>query len=263
MRLAAFAILAMGIAGCGSSPPPPAAPPPEPPHEEAPPAAAPVVSEELGSIDNDAVDQTFQQVSGDIATCLNEGRTRVSAIGGDVTVFMRIDATGHVKYGWFTQSALGDRMTEKCLLDVMNRTTWPKPIGGEAEVKHGFGWDSGSRAPVPWESEKVTFALDASQATRRAIDQCKKGTSATIDVTGYVSAGPPGPANDPPPKKGAKKPKKKKAKGKVKAEGHFRAIGASSESHEAADKIDCVLDALRPLPLPSPGSSTAKVTFTL
>ncbi|MGH7327006.1 MAG: AgmX/PglI C-terminal domain-containing protein [Polyangiaceae bacterium] len=255
------------LAGACSSPPPPKPPPPpDPPKEEAPPPAEPVVQEELGSIDNDAIDGAFGGIENDIESCLVAGRARVSTLGGDVTVFMRIDTQGHVRWSYLQASTLGDRDTEKCLLDLMSRSQWPAPVGGEAEVTHSFGGDSASRrSPVSWESEKVTFAIDASQPTRRAINQCKHGANGTIDLTGYVVAGaPPAPGTDSK-KPGVKKHRKKpaKAKAKAKPEGHFRAIGAASASKDAAGKIDCVIDSVKSLPLPSPGSSTAKVSFSL
>lgn len=264
MRVGPWLSLLVFVAACSSPPPPKPPPPPDPPKEEAPPPAAPVVQEELGSIDNNAVDGAFGGIEGDIESCLVAGRARVSSLGGDVTVFMRIDGQGHVRWDYLRASTLGDRDTEKCLLDLLSRSQWPVPVGGEAEVTHSFGGDSGSRrTPVAWESEKVTFAIDASQPTRRAIDQCKRGASGTIDVTGYVVAGPPPPPTPEPSKPAVKKKRKKPAKTKAKPEGHFRAIGAASTSKDAAEKIDCVLDAVRGLALPSPGSSTAKVSFSL
>ncbi len=262
---AAFALGLVTLTCACSSPPPPKPPPaPDPPKEEAPPPAAPVVQEELGSIDNDAIDGAFGGIENDIEACLVAGRAHVSSLGGDVTVFMRIDTQGHVRWDYLQASTLGDRDTEKCLLDLLSRSQWPAPVGGEAEVTHSFGGDSASRrAPVTWEPEKVTFAIDASQPTRRAIDQCKRGANGTIDLTGYVVAGPPAPPGSETKKPASKKHRKKPTKSSTKPEGHFRTLGAASASKEASDKIDCVIDAVRSLALPSPGSSTAKVSFSL
>ena len=45
--------------------------------------------------------------------------------------------------------------------------------------------------------------------------------------------------------------------------GKFRALGATSPNKDGADKIDCIVDALKPLRLPTPGSYAAKVSFPL
>jgi hypothetical protein len=222
----------------------------------------PVVQQELGSIDDGAINEAFDKISGQLETCHAAGRARIGVLAGDVTVFMRIDAQGQARYDYFQSSTLGDRETEKCILDLLSQTTWPAPVGGEAEVTHSFGWEPGSeRAPISWETEKITDAIDASAVTKHALESCKRGANA-MQITGYVSAGAPTPAT-PPTKKGAKKSRKKTGKSKPVKLGHFRELGAASSNKDVAEKIDCVISALKDLPLPSPGSATAKVSFTL
>jgi len=139
------------------------------------------------------------------------------------------------------------------------------PIGGEAEVTHSFGWESGSeRAPASWDTEKITDAIDASPTTKRALDQCKRGANA-MQITAYVSAGAPSPSvtATTTKKKGKAKSRRKTGKSKSVKLGHFREIGAASSNKDVAEKIDCVISALKDLPLPSPGSYMAKVSFTL
>ena len=114
---------------------------------------------------------------------------------------------------------------------------------------------------MSWDSEKVIFALDASQPTRKAIDKCKRGSATTIALTGYVVPGAPPP---PPAEPGKKKAKRKKpSKGKHEPVGHFKTLGGASSAQDGADKVDCAIAIVRELPLPSPGSATAKVSFSL
>ena len=220
------------------------------------------MAQELGSIDDAAVTDTFTKIGSDLETCHSAGRTRVGVLAGDISVFLRIDAHGAAKWAYLESSTLGDRDTEKCILDLVMRTTWPQPTGGEAEIRHSLGWDGGQeRKPVAWDSEKVIFALDASPPTRKAIDKCKRGSGSTLALTGYVVPGAPPP---PPAEPGKKKPKKKKApKGKHEPVGHFKALGGASSGQDGADRVDCAITIVRELPLPSPGSATAKVSFTL
>lgn len=221
----------------------------EPPKEAAPPPrAAPVIEQEFGSIDPDEVEKTFKRQGGALESCHTEGRGRVPYMAGDMKIFLRIDKTGHVRYGYFEESSLGDRGTEQCILTMLGKVDFPVPIGGEAEVRHAFGWEGGQeRAPGLFDPEKVQKALAAQAAIKSRAEQCRKGMRGQIMLTGYVEAGPPG---------------KTKGKGKGKL-GHFSALGASATTPEAAEKIDCLVTTLLELPLPTPGSYAAKVTFRL
>ena len=258
--IVAYAVLA---SACGSPPPPkePDAPTPETTTRR-PSGPTPQVSQELGSIDQGKVEQTFHSLlNGKLETCHKQGRDRIEFLTGDVKVFLRIDASGHVRYGYFEETTLGDRETEKCILGVLKEAAWPKPDGGEAEVRSGFGWGSGGeREPTTWKSDQVQQALlDA----RASIDKCKAGVTGNFSVTAYVevneedtSAPAPSPAAKP-------KPKPKGKKGGKELGGHFKAIGVSAKSKEGGEKIDCIIDALKGLELPNPGSYAAKVSFTL
>ena len=260
---------------CGSSPPPKAE---EPVKEDSRPHGSgpmPTMSQELGSIDQRKVEQTFANlVQGPLEKCHTQARDRIEFLTGDVKVFLRIDASGRVRYGFFEETSMGDRETEKCILGVFSSTSWPKPEGGEAEVRSGFGWGSGGeREPTNWSSDKVTLAIVEAKEIKRDVDKCKKGVSGDFRITAYVEADEghaestsseaheraakkPPPPKKPPPAKHAKNGSKEMG-------GRFKAIGVAPPNKEGAEKIDCIVDALKPLPLPSPGSYAAKVTFTL
>ena len=261
--------LVLGSTACGGSTPPaktpdeapqPTAVVSRPPHT----AGAPSVSQELGSIDEHAVQQTFDRLQTKLEVCHKQGRDRVEYLAGDVKVFLRVGADGRVKYAYFEDSTVGDRETEKCLLDLFTATDWPKPQGGEAEVRNGFGWSGGSeRAPASWPAEKMTNALGPDG--RHAIDQCKTGTHGEFRVTAYVEPSDvdePTPEPAKPAKPGKGKPASKPAAAKEPG-GKLKAIGIAVPNKEAAPKAECILDALRGVALPSPGSYAAKVTFTL
>jgi hypothetical protein len=261
------------LAACGGSAPPPKTEEParEPSRERT--GGGPAVEQELGSIDQGAVEKKFQDLRAKLEACHTKGRGRVDYLAGDVKAFLRIGKDGRVRYGWLEESTLGDRDTEKCILDVFGAADWPKPQGGEAEVRNGFGWPGGDeRPPVSWGPEKVIGALDEARDVKKAVHKCKAGVSGDFRVTAYVE---PGDADDTHdhgakpasagPKKGGKKHDKaeaKRGKGENRG-GKFKAIGVAPPGKDAADKADCIVDALRDLSLPSPGSYAAKVTFAL
>ena len=272
VRSLVCASLLLSLVACGGSPPPKVE---EPVKEDArPQASGPKLqmSQELGSIDQRKVEQTFASlVSGTLENCHKQGRDRVEYLTGDVKVFLRIDGNGRVKYGFFEDSTLGDRETEKCIMGIFNGTSWPKPDGGEAEVRSGFGWGpGGEREPTTWSSDKVTGALVDAKDVKKDVDKCKRGITGDFRVTAYVEAddgegaGSGGGGGKHHKAKPAAKPKPKPGKGAAKeAGGRFKAIGIAPPNKEGAEKIDCLVDALKPLELPSPGSYAAKVTFSL
>lgn len=248
-------VLAVSLVACGGATPPPKT---EEPQETVarPSGPAPVIQQELGSIDERAVMQTFNKLQNQLAQCQAKGRDRVEYLSGDVKVFLRIDGNGKVRYGYFEESSLGDRETEKCMLGAFQAAQWPKPIGGEAEVRNGFGFDpGGERAPTSWGPEKVMNALDDAKDVKKELDKCK---ASGVRITGYVvhDEGQGGDEHHGKKKNGAKKDDKKHG-------GRFTAVGVSAPNKEAAEKLDCVVDALKDLRLPSPGSYAAKVSLTL
>lgn len=278
---ALFAGASLAAVACGGSTPPPKTE--EPAYEEPvrkAPSGGPMIEQELGSIDQRAVERKFEALQSKLEVCHTRGRDRVEYLAGDVKVFLRVGKDGKVRYSWFEESTLGDRETEKCILDLFSATEWPKPQGGEAEVRNGFGWPGGSeRAPTSWGPEKVIGALDDDKDAKKAVERCKSGVTGDFNVTAYVEPGEVegeqgagqgnGNGNGKGPGKGGKNPGKGGKNGanatKSGAEhgGRFKAIGVAPPGKEAADKVDCIVDALKSVPLPSPGSYAAKVTFAL
>jgi hypothetical protein len=232
----------------------------------------PSVSQELGSIDQKAVEASFTKLlNGPLEKCHKDGHSRIDYLSGDMKVFLRIDQDGKVKYGYFEESKVGDRDTERCVLDALKATDWPKPDGGEAEVRNTFHWEPGAeRAPTQWEAEKVLSALDDAKDVKGQVIKCKANVQGDILLTGYVEHDESAPAAPPKGKPAAKpagkgKPGHKKGgkKGGKQQGGKFKALGAAATSKEAAEKADCVVEALKGLSLPSPGSYAAKVSFVL
>ncbi len=234
------------LGACGGSPPPkaeepaPVAPPPRP-------IAAPMkASQELGSIDEGATNKTFQSLQDKLLECQKDGLTRVEFLAGDAKFFVRIAQDGTVRWAYLEDSTLGDRDTEKCMLQVVSSAHWPQPDGGEAEVQKSISFDSGdARPPVSWASDKVAGVMqqDGSDALK-----CKGKSHGMFKVTAYVSPGEGG---------GGGHHKHGGAHGKVVA------VGVAPPDKDGETKADCIVDAVKDWKMPSPGGYAAKVTFTL
>jgi hypothetical protein len=227
----ALVLAAAATAGCGSAPPPPQAPPPvhEEPHQARPKLR---VSGELGSVDPGAVKDAFGKLDDKFMNCQKQGLDRVEVLAGSVKFFLRIGEDGTAKWTYFEESDLGDRDTEKCLLDAVMAAQWPKPDGGDAEARYTMEFPAQGRPATDWSSDKVAAALGKHGD---AVDACKEGSSAKFAATMYVGHG-----------------------------GKVLAAGVQTSSRDGADKCDCIADALKKLKgLPSPGSWPAKVSFGL
>jgi hypothetical protein len=106
------------------------------------------------------------------------------------------------------------------------------------------------------------MALVAAKDVKREVQRCKKGVSGDFRITAYVET-EEGEGEAHPGKPGKGTPGKHGKKGNKELGGRFKAIGVAAPNKEGAEKVDCIVDALRPLELPSPGSYAAKVSFTL
>jgi hypothetical protein len=203
---------------------------PEPPRRHEGPKLA--VQQELGSIDPGDVQRAWSGLQAAFLGCKKRGTARVEYLAGDVKFFLRLGPNGRVKWSYLEDSTLGDRETEKCLLDVLAGAQWPKPEGGDAEVRNSLGFDPDGRAPNAWSSDKLASLLGKND---RDLVRCKKGLKEPMHVTLYIE-----PHNK---------------------EGRVQAVGVSLPAKGAEDAIDCVVNEVKGWKVPSPGSWAAKVEF--
>lgn len=213
---------------------------PEPP----PPAAATAGAEQpakrggmqvegiLGTIPQRKIEGTLQAKMKAFQRCFFDGSADVEMIGGHIKFYFRVGLDGRVEYVHPRGSSIGHRPTELCLLARARETKFPEPKGGgPAEFVWGFEIEpsDGVRAAVTWPSERVQAAVSEHQAQ---LAECTNGGH--FKVTLYVSPG-----------------------------GRVLAAGAAADSQPAAERIDCIVDAVKAWQLPDPGSYPAKVTFEL
>ena len=193
----------------------------------------PSVQSELGEVDLKDAERAFASADGAIAGCHKKGLAKIEYLAGDIGFLVRIGADGKARYAVVESSSLGDRATERCMVDALTQTRWPVPKGGEAEARKLLSFTPGdAREPAAWPAEKVAGTV---KDKADAVNACKKGSSAQYHVTAYVQ--PSG------------------------RDGKFESIGVAASSPDAFAAADCVVDALKSSKLPSPGSYAAKVTF--
>jgi TonB family protein len=183
----------------------------------------------LGTIRPDQVNNTLEPRTEQFFGCLEPRMSEVRFLGGEVRLSFRIHVDGTVAWVYPSQSTLGDRQAERCVLEVASRARFPQPRGGEAEFSWGFAFDPPEdvRAPLAWDATRIGPAL-LSGAPELA-QRC--GVSGAR-VTAYVAPG-----------------------------GRVIAAGASAPDADSLSAIDCVIEAVQSLAMPDPGSYAAKVTF--
>ncbi len=229
------ALLGVALASCGSEPPPePVRPGADSSGAEAGPAPARMqVSGLMGTIPERKIQATLEPRLPRFQHCFAQGAQQVELISGRMQFYFRVALDGRVEWVYPKVSTVGDRATEQCLLEVARAARFPAPKGGgAAELSWGFELDASdeARPPVPWEPSQVQPVLEAQRAT---LDHCGLEPGALL-VTAYVAPG-----------------------------GQVLAAGASASSRQAAERIDCALDAVRRWQLPDPGSYMAKVSFSV
>jgi hypothetical protein len=194
----------------------------------------PSVESEVGALDETRVKQTFEHLSGRLSGCYATGQQRIAYLAGDVRFVVRVAKDGSARLAYTKDSTLGDRETEVCMLGVLRAASWPRPQGGEGIAENSFTFEPGSeeRPPVAWSPEQLGPAYRNARST---LSQCrKKAGTRSIKATMYVET-----------------------------DGKAASVGVASADEKGEAAVGCVVDALKGLKFPSPGSYASKVSVTI
>lgn len=186
------------------------------------------VEGEIGGMNEEAVDAAFASLEKPILSCVADGATRIEVLGGAFKVALRVDRAGATRWAYLRESTLGDRETERCVLDLVKRTSWPPPLGGEGLAERSFAVDAGVE-PIAWDNHRVSSAL---KHLRGPVARCNATGKGAFIATAYV-----------------------------KPDGRVGAAGVAPPNELGEEAADCVADAVRHLRFASPGKRSAKVTF--
>lgn len=227
-------LASIAVTACGGSAPPPAAPKSQATPKEGPakPKAKFAMSGQLGSLDEGKVNQAFESLVPRFNDCLTQGSSRVEFIGGHVMFAIRIGLDGAAKWAYLSESTLGDRETERCMLNVAKSARWPIPEEGEGQAKRALDFDPSPdvRNAVPWGADRASKALGAA---RGKLGQCANRAPGKYHATVYVQTnGTPMAAGVAPP-----------------------------DERGEPTAVDCMVDVIKSMRFPSPGSWPAKVMF--
>ena len=227
-------LAALALVSCGGSELPPSAPSQGGPAQAESPKKKPQlsVSGQLGSLDRGKVDETFTKLMPKFGNCLSLGSSRVEFIGGHVKFFVRIGLDGSAKWAYLSESTIGDRDTERCMLDVAKSARWPPPVEGEGQAQKAFDFDPSPevRDAVPWGADRVVKSLTSARAK---LGHCAERAPGRYKATVYVQT-----------------------------DGSTLAAGVAPPDERGENAaVDCIVDVLKTMKFPSPGSWPAKVMF--
>ena len=187
----------------------------------------------MGTISADMVERGIEPRMGRFLRCFQERYSSLEVLGGRFEMAFRIHTDGTVRWVYPSDSTIGDRETERCLLHVAAGIHFHRPRGGEAEFSYPLSLDTAEdvRPPLNWDEARVMDAL--SEGGPALLASCRPaGSRAHYSVTAYIMPG-----------------------------GRVQAAGAATDDAEAADSLDCVAQAVQGWSMADPGSYPAKVHF--
>lgn len=183
----------------------------------------------MGTIDADEVRMTLEPKLTRFMRCFSRRYNDIEILGGHIHMSFRVDVEGNVLWVYPNESTIGDRETERCLVETAAAIRFPRPRGGEAEFGYPLDLDPPEdvRPPVAWGESSIADVLEAN---RDSVTRCGSGYTVTM----YVGPG-----------------------------GEVMAAGASADDLDDAANLDCVTDAVSEWEMPDPGSYPAKVSFSI
>ena len=200
-------------------------------HKPKPRGGGPSVHSEVGALDQDAVQALVKTSLPAVGRCVDARRKQLPYLGGSIDAVIRSDSQGKVRWAHLSDSTLGDRDAEQCILDALTANTWPRPEGGDdGETRQHI--DLGQtdvRQPAAW---GVTELESAGEKLESALGDCLRASGTSmLTVTFYL---------DP--------------------SGSARSVGVASGDEKGISAVDCAVRAVKARTYPTPGSYPAKVS---
>lgn len=142
------------------------------------------ITSEIGGLNEEAMNRAFQSLDSPIQACFDEATGRNPAIGGRFTMKLRIGPDGRARWAYLSETALGDRTLERCILDMAREKRWPKPVGGDGLAERAYEIDP--RSPAK-ELEEKWVKPAVAKARTHAYKCRKKGLRGRVTVTAWLA----------------------------------------------------------------------------
>jgi hypothetical protein len=188
---------------------------------------------QMGALDPNRVRRVMSHGEASMTACYTRRLDALPCLAGHIGLRIRVGEDGAVRWAIPTASTLGDRATERCIVEAASALRFEPPCGGEAEVTYALDLDGGAdrRPATDVPAQRIETAL---RTRRTALATCRHGDRTPLRVTLYVAP-----------------------------DGTIAAAGAPLATHESAALTDCVLREVQALRVPTPGSWYARTTVTI
>jgi hypothetical protein len=186
-----------------------------------------------GTMSSYDVRDAMERRNDEFAACHEPRASVVPVLSGSIEFGIQVFPDGRVGRVIVRASDLGDRVLERCFVEVITSKPFPRPNGGEANVTYTMLLEpAGSSDAEAWEPSRLERLLAKREPTLR--ETCGIEGAASVTVTAYVNGN-----------------------GRVIAAGVAGADGMTNE------QFDCIADDLRSWPMPKARKRWAKVSFAL
>jgi hypothetical protein len=209
----------------------------EEPLTRPPPSESLSVSGLRGTLSQQEIEGALRPRLPKFLRCAQQRLGDVEVLAGSITLAFHVATNGAVPGVSPIASSLGDRETERCMLEVAQSTRFPPPHGGEAD----FTWplelpgDPDVRAPVALSTDAARSAIGAKSRDVTAGESLHASCGGgQMVVTAYVDTS-----------------------------GAALAVGVSTPDLATPTELDCIANGVRAWTFDSPGSYVGKVTFSL
>jgi hypothetical protein len=189
--------------------------------------------QEFGGMNQEKVDKIFRRITPDLSACLTDVGRDQDFLFGDVAFLFKVNLQGVAEIAQVKSSNLGSFRAERCMLAVIKKTTWPKPVGGHIGLVNygpmGYVAPDDIRPPVEWSSSDVEKTLTDS---KNAEELYACGRGGPYEVTAYIAPN-----------------------------GRVLSAGVAHTDDNGEETAACLAGAIEAMTFDSPGSWKAKVTF--
>jgi hypothetical protein len=187
-----------------------------------------------GTLSSYDVNDTMERRNEEFAACHEPRASVVPVLAGRVEFGIQVAPDGTVRHVDVRESDLGDRVLERCFVDVIAQTPFPRPHGGQANVTYTMMLEPArpGHEAESWSVERIERTLAQRASPLRAT--CGLAPRAGLVVTAYVNP-----------------------------RGRVVAAGVSAHEGVTGEQFDCVAEDLRSWPMPKSKHGLAKVSFPI
>lgn len=187
-----------------------------------------------GTLSSYDVRHTMEKRGREFGACHEPRAKRMPRLAGNIEFAIRVTPEGAVSQVQVRNSDVGDRALERCFVDVISSTAFPRPNGGEANVSYSMilGPARPGKDPEQWELGRITRVLAKEAPDLR--ETCSVPSDGSYLLTAYVNK-----------------------------QGRVVTAGVSAPTGGEPEMLDCLVQGLSTWKMPKPKSPLAKVSFSL